>query len=112
MNMNVTGLNKKQIRQILLEKRNALEEKEVKVNSRHIVEEIIASEEYQVCKQLFLYSPKGNEIDLSDLFSIALKDKKAIAFPKVMSKEEIAFYRVTTLSDLQEGIFGVFEPDT
>ena len=111
MSMNIEGLTKKQIRQLLLEKRNALEDKEVKVNSQHIVKEIIASEEYQVCKQLFLYSPKGNEIDLSDLFSIAIKDKKAIAFPKVMSKEEIAFYRVLSLEDLTEGTFGVFEPN-
>ncbi|MBN2222832.1 MAG: 5-formyltetrahydrofolate cyclo-ligase [Vallitaleaceae bacterium] len=112
MSMKSEGLTKRQIRQILLEKRNALEDKEVKENSQYIIEQIIVSKEYQACKQLFLYSPKGNEIDVSKLFSIALKDNKTIAFPKVMSKEEIAFYRVSSLDDLQEGTFGVYEPNT
>lgn len=112
MSNSIKGLNKKQIRQTLLKKRNGLDRSDVIEASQGILEKIIVAEEFELCKQLFLYAPLGNEIDMSKLFYFAKENGKAIGFPKVMSKEEILFYRVQELNELEAGKFGLLEPNS
>lgn len=72
----------------------------------------LQSETYQNCQVLFMFVSKDIEVDTSLIFQTALRDGKSVAVPKCRSHApEMDFYFVKQSTDLQEGVYGLLEPD-
>lgn len=59
---------------------------------------------------VLLYCAKGSEADIQALFEFALENKKTVAFPRCIDRENMAFHSVKSLSELEVGSFGIKEP--
>lgn len=102
---------KKELRTNYKKLRNEIPE-EIRVElSAEICGHILGSRLYQQAEILFAYYPLGNEVSLLPLIEDALSSGKQIAFPKVEG-EDMEFYQVRELTELEEGYYHVMEPVT
>lgn len=102
---------KEQIRAELSQKRDA-----INTDSYNRAEEEI----FQQLKQMgpvaergyfYGYYPLGRELSLLKFLSWALEAGKRVALPKV-DGDEMDFYEITSLKEVEKGSFGVMEPVT
>lgn len=105
-------LSKKEIRHDMINKRKNLTHDEVITKSSKICTKIINNDCYNNAEIIFCYSAINNEVDLEMLIKHAILHNKKIAFPKVISKYEMRFFYVNSLSDMKEGYYNILEPDT
>lgn len=97
--------SKDQIRQRMIQTRNALSPNEVAVRSQAIVKRIVDHPAYQEAKMIGLYYPFANEVDLLPL----LQSGKRIALPKVVGSD-LHFIELTPDTPLAKSSFGIVEP--
>jgi len=100
---------KERIRQELKEKRLLLSPEEVRSKSLKIV-----SRARELLKELnpssyLFFHPIKNEPDLIPLVQELLRDKKRVAFPKIVGREIVPI-EIGSLRELQPGRFGILEP--
>ena len=89
--------------------RESIEDREIKSNE--IAKKIVQSMFYEEAKVIGVYSSLSSEVDTASLIIKALSDKKIVVLPKVVSKEELEFYSISKLEELEEkGAFGIKEP--
>lgn len=98
-------MNKAEIRQLMIKKRQALTREEVARRSRALVERITLDPRFIAAKTVAMYQPLGNEVDLRAL----MKTGKRIAFPKVEGLT-MHFYAVTSKTRYVQSQFGILEP--
>ena len=101
---------KEQIRKEIIQQRNSLKPEEVITKSSKICDKIINLECYKNANSIFVYSSANNEVLLNELINDALLNNKKIAFPKVISKNEMQFFYVKSLSELKKGYYNILEP--
>lgn len=90
-------------------KRRNLAEKGVK--STAICERFLESEIYKNATLILTYVPMADEVNTSLITENALKDGKTVAAPRCEDKEgHMAFYEISSFSDLEKGTFGILEP--
>jgi 5-formyltetrahydrofolate cyclo-ligase len=78
--------------------------------SCEIAERLCASPWYEKADCIFAYAAIRSEVDLTPFCERAWADNKRLFFPKVDGKQ-MDFYRVTGWEQLEEGAFGVPEPE-
>lgn len=67
---------------------------------------------YRYADALLMYAPLKTEIDIYPIAEAALKQGKILAFPKCDATESsMTYYKVTDLSQLSPGAFGIMEPN-
>ncbi len=81
------------------------------VKSCQIAENLLASMSYKYAKTVLIYSAKTDEPDTVQIAEAALRDGKRVYFPKSYSDGIMKFFRVSLLSELTDGMFGIKEPD-
>ena len=59
---------------------------------------------------MFLYMSYNREVDTYMLLSQCLDDNKKVYAPRVLSKKDMEFYRVSDERDLESGYMGIMEP--
>lgn len=96
-------MNKQEARKIALSLRK---DKDSKVSSRIVLDDIIASRVLDKYKHIGIYYPIGSEIDITPLVSI-YKDK---SFYLPITKDEISFVRYKENDELVNGVFHTLEP--
>ncbi|MBI2079565.1 5-formyltetrahydrofolate cyclo-ligase, partial [Candidatus Micrarchaeota archaeon] len=101
-------MNKSELREKMLGRRNILTEEEVKEKSAQIVSKIIELKEYQNAKTIAVYIAKGSEVDLTRLILNAITNKEVLV---PITNDHIEFYKFTTFGDLKPGRFGILEPE-
>lgn len=101
---------KVQIRKRVREYRNGLSSEQVKELSKRICDRLVQLSDIQRYDIFFIYSATQNEVDLKEIMHYALRRDTNIAFPKV-DNLEMDFYKVTALSNLRIGSYGILEPD-
>ncbi|MDD4352337.1 MAG: 5-formyltetrahydrofolate cyclo-ligase [Candidatus Gracilibacteria bacterium] len=102
-------MNKSEIRQTILVKRDALNAVEITDLSFKIGEKLLQHPKFQVAQKILLYAAKGSEVQTLDLIEQALKLGKEVYLPKVEG-EELRIYGTRGLRDLKGGAFGILEP--
>ncbi len=102
-------MTKKELRKHYLTLRNALLPSQVESLSSQICTHILHSPLFAQATTILAYHPLGNEVDIRPVIEAAWRQKKEVAFPKVLG-EEMDFFVVTDFSQLQQGAFGVMEP--
>lgn len=101
--------SKQDIRTKILNIRKNLPLKERQKASAEICARLTALKAYQEAKLIYGYMPIQGEADITVLLKQALKESKAVALPRVAG-ETMEFYRIASLSEVEEGAFHVQEP--
>ena len=91
--------------------RNQLEDSERFNKSVKIGTSLFNHPYYQKAKTIGFYVSLEEEVETILLIEEALKNRKRICVPKVEG-DEIRFYRIKSLVDLQEGTYNIYEPTT
>lgn len=101
---------RKNCRSIHKELRNQMPFELVEEYSRLICERLRKSDWYKDCTILYGYYPLEKEVDCRELLKEALTDGKRVALPRCGEKNQMDFYEIKTLSQVEEGRFHVMEP--
>lgn len=102
-------MNKQILRNKYKEIRKNIKNKEVLDN--RIFNKIIELEEYKQSDLILIYVSLNDEVDTLKLIEHSLKIGKEVAVPKCEG-DNIVFYNINKLSDLEEGSFRILEPKT
>ena len=93
-------MNKKNLREIIINKRDNESKKERHNKSLKIIKKLINLDIYQNSKVILCYSNIKSEVETLGIIQNALKQDKIIALPKVINDTEIAFYKINSLLNL------------
>lgn len=102
-------MDKKFLRNKYKEIRKNIKNKEVLDDK--IFNKIIELKEYKESKLILIYVSLNDEVDTFKLIEHSLKIGKKVAVPKCEG-DNIVFYNINKLSDLEEGSFRILEPKT
>ena len=104
--------SKDNLRQSSRAKRNRFGDEYIRCASERACDLILKTREFADAATILLYYPIKNEISPLPLMEKALKIGKSVAFP-VCDKENrmLIFKKATSLSDLKQADFGLFEPN-
>lgn len=102
-------MNKKDIRKNVLVIRDAISEADKARYNARIREIVTGMEEYREAEAILAYVSYKSEVDTTALIQQAMTDGKYIFLPKV-SGNEMEFWKISSLMDLQEGYRGIREP--
>uniref|UniRef100_UPI00405672E3 5-formyltetrahydrofolate cyclo-ligase n=1 Tax=Agathobacter sp. TaxID=2021311 RepID=UPI00405672E3 len=100
---------KKEIRKQILQKRDALSVAERQQKSRKIMQKVMQSEGFQNSSKLLLFASCKSEVDTTGIMQHAIAAGKELYLPKVTGLE-MEFYRISDVSELEEGYCGIKEP--
>jgi 5-formyltetrahydrofolate cyclo-ligase len=106
------------LRRELLKRRDALTEQEQKRAEILITERILGHQWYYLSDTVLAFVSYGSEISTMEILKETLQKGKKLYVPKVgcikegnLQKEEMYFYRITSLEQLREGYRGIPEPE-
>ncbi len=102
-------MDKKQMRDLALARRDGLTGKQRRAGSDRIVEQLTELPCYLEAEALLTYVSFRSEVDTFSLINRALAEGKAVFTPRV-SGRDMAFFRILSLGDLTEGYRGILEP--
>src|SRR6267154_1594561 len=102
---------KKTLRAILSESRDALTTESADALSEIIQRRVIESEFYRAASAIILYAAKGNEVSTDIILADSLSAGRAVFYPRVDAGQgTIIALRVRGSAELQRGAFGILEP--
>ncbi|MEM3030683.1 MAG: 5-formyltetrahydrofolate cyclo-ligase [Candidatus Micrarchaeia archaeon] len=102
---------KKKLRQIMLEKRNALSEAERTEKSERIIATLFSLPEFRAAHAILFYASIKSEVQTHRAIARALALGKRVCLPRVnREKRELELYEVRSMGELKPGVFGILEP--
>jgi len=99
---------KRILRKNVLAIRDSLTAEEATELSKEIEKKLFEEEHFKNARTVAFYIPKGNEVDTRKMIERAMNDGKEILVP--VTNDEITMCKLTSLSELVPGRFGVLEP--
>lgn len=102
-------MTKKELRKEVLAQRDALSDKSRKFKNEKILHLLTENSIYQKAEQLLSFVSFGSEVDTYGIIKDALQQKKEVYCPRVEG-EELIFYQIFGMDDLQPGYRGILEP--
>ena len=97
------------IRKQMLTHRNAIPLCECEEKSNSIMQKVLTLAAVQQAKYVLCYAGYKSEVMTKNLMNTLLEMGKELYLPKV-SGEEMDFYKITSLDELEEGYKGIPEP--
>ncbi len=104
-------ISKKEIRDTILDIRKSFDTNYLGRLSTVICNRVIKQEAYINCKDIVLYMPINNEVNLDIIIQDAFNQEKNIWLPRIINKN-MEFYRYTKETELIKGAYGILEPNT
>lgn len=104
-------MDKKVLRKKYLEIRKSINKHDKEKYDNEILEKVISLQEYKESDFILTYVSLKDEVDTFKLIEHSLEIGKRVAVPKCEG-DNIVFYKIKTLSDLEEGSFRILEPTT
>lgn len=106
---------KKEIRQGILKRRDALSQTEIIEKSKEIFTKIKHLEAFKKAAMVMSFVSFGSEVDTTEFILYCLNCGKSLAVPKIVmnsngQKEMVAVEIKNIAEDLEPGIFGIKEP--
>lgn len=101
-------MDKNELRKKYKKIRDSISNKEAK--EKRIIENLIHEEIYKQAKTIALYSSINSEVGTNLFASICKKDNKTLAYPRVIKENEMLFFKISKLEELEEGTFHIKEP--
>ena len=111
--MDLKKLNKKNIREEIIDKRNNLI-LDIKQNYDSLIfEEIINSEIYKKSKKIFTYISFGSEVDTIKIIKYSFSNNKEVYVPKInkQTKDMIAL-KIHNFNNMSVDKWGIIEPNS
>ena len=102
-------MNKREIRKKILAVRDAIPAADRTLYDKKIREIVTGMEEYREAEAILAYVSYKSEVDTLMLIRQALADGKHVFAPRVTGNE-MEFWQITAMEDLQEGYRGIREP--
>ena len=107
--LGIGKMNKGDVRRNVLKIRDAISVADKAQYDASIRETITSMTEYRDAEVILAYASYRSEVDTLMLIKQALNDGKYVFAPKVVGNE-MEFWKITTIKDLQEGYRGILEP--
>ena len=105
-------MNKKELRKIMIEKRDNIYKEEKAVMDKNIIFSLKEKEFYKNSKNIFIYLGFGSEIDTMSYIQDFINDGKHIFIPRTDIKtKKMEAVEITSLDGLKENKYGILEPD-
>ena len=102
---------KKDLRKIILNKRNSIDNNTKEEMDREIFNKLINLDLYKEAKNIFIYLSFGSEIDTKPIIDRALEEGKEVYIPNVYKiNKEMRAIRLNTFEDLEKNSMGILEP--
>lgn len=102
-------IDKKTARAEARKYREELSENEAQDFSERITEKLLGLREFDTAKTIYIYRSVNNEVDTEAIINASMRLGKTVAFPRVVD-DEILFYKVTDVNELEFGYYGIPEP--
>jgi len=102
-------MKKKEIRQFVKEKRKYCDASFVKEANTKIKNTLCQLNELQRAKVVYIYVDFNNEVGTRDIIEYLFTQNKEVAVPKI-EEGIMNFYKISDLSQLEEGYYGIPEP--
>lgn len=103
--------SKKEIRKEILQKRDLICEEDKKHMDEKIFNELINCEQYKNSNTIFAFVSFKSEVDTYKFIEYAISQGKTVGVPKIIKEEKhMEIFKINSLSDLENGYFGVMEP--
>lgn len=104
-------MEKKRIREEIIEKRNFLSLETKKEYDEIIFKELIDSDIYKKSKKIFIYISFGLEVDTKRFIKYALSDNKEIYVPKTnKDNKQMVAIKINSLNNMDVDKWGILEP--
>ena len=78
--------------------------------SRSICSHVLEHRPYKTAKTVFLFVGTAREVDTLSILEDAWRSGKTVCVPRCIEGNQMALCRITSLSDLQSGAYGILEP--
>lgn len=106
------SVDKEQLRNLFLRKRNDLSEKEAEEKSQKIIDRVLKTKEFQFAETIHSYVAikKNREVDTGRFLEICLQMNKQVVVPKIIGEGQLNHFKIDCLDDLRENNWGVPEP--
>lgn len=105
-------MNKKELRKIMIEKRDNIHKEEKAVMDKNIIFSLKEKEFYKNSENIFIYLGFGSEIDTMSYIQDFINDGKHIFIPRTDIKtKKMEAVEITSLDGLKENKYGILEPD-
>lgn len=104
-------LKKKALRKEMSQRRNQLTPEEIRQLSHCMFGRLCKHDIYRKSPAVYSYASFRSEADTWDFNRRVLYDGKILALPKVISKEQMQFYRIDSMDQLVQGYMGIWEPE-
>ncbi|MBQ3968958.1 MAG: 5-formyltetrahydrofolate cyclo-ligase [Clostridia bacterium] len=101
---------KSELRRGLKSKRSELDENSRLNLDSEIQSRFLALRQYALCDTVFTYVSKDTEVDTTAVIRAAWANGKKVAVPKCVDNNELEFYYIESMDDLEEGFCGLKEP--
>lgn len=99
------------LRKQKMQERDSLSAEMRQAFSDIITNKVIELEEYKQAETILCYVSCRREVRSVELIENSLKEGKAVGVPKVEG-DDMCFYKIMSMDDLEPGYFGVLEPKT
>ncbi len=98
------------LRQEYLARRAALPPEERQRRDQKICDLILASTSYRYAETVLGYYPRADEIDIRPVLEAALQSGRQVYLPRCAPEHRMHYRRITALSDVEAGTYGLCEP--
>lgn len=101
---------KRDLRKHILQKRDALSEKDREKYSERITWKVLGLSRLQESRNILCYVSFKSEVDTTGLIDACVRAKKTVWIPKIVSPAEMKFYRFAGWDRLTVSRWGIREP--
>lgn len=98
------------IRKEILHQRKQLSREQVFLSGKIALEAVLKEEAWKETEVVYLYVSINNEVSTNELLNACFEQKKRVALPKVLTRDEMAFFEIKNKKELLEGCHGILEP--
>ena len=106
------AISKKELRRQTLARIAALDPAYTRSADRIIIQNLLALPEYGKAACVFCFVGTGHEISTAPFLERVLSDGKILCVPLCTGKRAMEARRITSLSQLRRGFYGLLEPDS
>lgn len=110
MGINVITMTKQEVRKYISEQKKLRTPEELYKKSMTVIKKIFELSEYKECDNVLCFVSYNKEVDTKYFIAEAIKHGKDVYVPKVTGKD-MDFYKISGLSELSPGAYGIPEPD-
>lgn len=104
------SLDKTYLRRYFKDQRKRLTKDQKSKLDCEITSRFLMLEEYRKAKSVLMYMSKNDEIDTRLIVYAAFLNGKDVYAPKSLGDKKMTFHKISSISDLEAGRYGLLEP--